>query len=65
MHHTVLKIWQKNIMTKKIYELENKPIIRHRDYDPYVDGYLKEEYEEEVKKQKAEINRIYEKIQSL
>lgn len=41
------------------------PIIRHRDYDPYVDGYLKEEYEEEVKKQKAEINRIYEKIQSL
>lgn len=55
----------KKYYDKKIYELENMPIIRHRDYDPYVDGYLKEEYDEEVKKQKAEINRIYEKIQSL
>ena len=55
----------KKYYDKKIYELENMPIIRHRDYDPYVDGYLKEEYEEEVKKQKAEINRIYEKIKSL
>ena len=41
------------------------PLLMLRDYDPYVDGYLKEEYDEEVKKQKAEINRIYEKIQSL
>lgn len=50
---------------KRICEINDWRIIRHRDYDPYRDGYLKEEYENELKKQKEEINKVFEKIKSL
>lgn len=50
---------------KRICEINDWNIIRLRDYDPYRDGYLKEEYEEELKQQKKEIDKVFEKIKSL
>lgn len=55
----------KKYYDKRICEIDDWHIVRHRDYDPYTDGYLKEEYEKEVKKQKEEINKIFEKIKSI
>lgn len=50
---------------KAFSKIRSRVITRQYDYDPYVDGYLEEEYREELKKKNDDLERVLEKINSL
>ncbi|WP_296894139.1 hypothetical protein [uncultured Methanobrevibacter sp.] len=50
---------------KEIHEIDKVAIYRQYDYDPYVDGYLEDEYKRKVKEKEDKINNIYRIIDSL
>ena len=50
---------------KKIDELDKTVITQQYDYDPYVNGYLEEEYKRKVKENNDEINHLWKTIKSL
>lgn len=50
---------------KALSEIRSRVITRQYDYDPYVNGYLEDKYNEELEKQNGDLRRIHEKINSL
>jgi hypothetical protein len=50
---------------KAFSKICSRSITRQYDYDPYVDGYLEDQYKEELKKQNEDLGRISKKINSL
>lgn len=50
---------------KEIYKIDKTVIRQLHDYDPYVNGYLEEEYKRKVKEKEEKINNLFKIIDSL